>query len=293
VARSAGAPGTSGVTLVSVIIPAHNEEQVIDRCLSTLLGDAEPGEFEVLVVANGCTDATAEIAARHPGVRAISTPVASKPGALNLGDAEATSFPRIYVDADVEVDTATLRAVAAALQDGEHHVVSASLRMNTEGCPWPVRAYYDVWTRLPYVTDRFIGGGCYGLTEYARGLFEEFPDTMAEDFFVRCLVPAHQRYTTPGRYSTVHAPRTLASLVKIRTRADAANAASRELFAEGAEELFGEHRRALLSLLRDPRLAPKVPLYVGIVAYARLGAKRKNRSKTAQVWDRDLTTRTA
>ena len=48
--------------MISVIIPAHNEESVIARCLEAFVTGAEPGELEAIVVANGCSDATAEIA---------------------------------------------------------------------------------------------------------------------------------------------------------------------------------------------------------------------------------------
>nr|BFE85750.1 hypothetical protein GCM10020093_083510 [Planobispora longispora] len=47
----------------SVVIPAHNEEGVLRRCLDGLLAGTEPGELDVVVVANACTDRTADVAA--------------------------------------------------------------------------------------------------------------------------------------------------------------------------------------------------------------------------------------
>ena len=44
-----------------VLVPAHNEELVIGRCLAAIEADRRPGDH-VLVVADRCTDATAEIA---------------------------------------------------------------------------------------------------------------------------------------------------------------------------------------------------------------------------------------
>ena len=52
-------PDVDSVVPVSVVIPAHDEEAVIERCLGTLLADARAGEVEVVVVCNGCTDDTA------------------------------------------------------------------------------------------------------------------------------------------------------------------------------------------------------------------------------------------
>lgn len=44
-----------------VLVPAHNEESVIARCLEAIHADRRPGDL-VLVVADRCSDATAEIA---------------------------------------------------------------------------------------------------------------------------------------------------------------------------------------------------------------------------------------
>ena len=48
--------------MISVIIPAHNEERVIARTLEAMVAGASPGELEIIVVANGCSDATADVA---------------------------------------------------------------------------------------------------------------------------------------------------------------------------------------------------------------------------------------
>ena len=59
--------------MTSIVIAAYNEAAVIGRCLDALLAGAAPGEFDVTVVANGCTDDTAEVAA--PGRRTGARPV--------------------------------------------------------------------------------------------------------------------------------------------------------------------------------------------------------------------------
>ena len=57
--------------MTSIVIAAYNEAGVIGRCLDALLSGADPGEFDVTVVANGCTDATEQVAAaRRPDARA-------------------------------------------------------------------------------------------------------------------------------------------------------------------------------------------------------------------------------
>ncbi len=281
-------------TVISIVIPAHNEEQVIGRCLGTILRDAVPGEFEIVVVTNGCTDRTAEIAASFgPDVQVVDCPVASKPAALTMGDTVATVFPRCYVDADIEVDAAAIRAVGEALTTGGMMLAAPMLVHNYEGRPWGVRAYLKTWERLPYVTDDQVGSGFYALSAEARGLFDEFPNTMAEDFFIRSIAPASKRRAVPGHVFVIHPPYSLRSLLKIRTRMCAANAANRELFASDAQEVNGEHRAALLRIARNPRDWPELSVYVGVVVASKVLAVLKNRSARADVWERDATARAA
>jgi hypothetical protein len=277
--------------VVSIVIPAHNEEQVIGRCLSALLRDAEPDEFDVVVVTNGCTDRTAEVAGSFPGVRVVDSPVASKPAALTLGDEVATSFPRMYVDADVEVGADAVRAVAAALSSGSCNIAAPRLQPCLEGRPWAVRAYYEVWTRLPYVRDDHVGSGFYALSEAARQHFGAFPDTMAEDFFIHSLVPASERCCVEAHHFTTHPPFSIRSLVKIQARIQAANARNHELFADQADTLNREHKAELARLARRPSMAPKVAVYALVTIAAKLKAKQRNRSAAVGVWDRDDTAR--
>src|SRR5579872_5966672 len=107
--------------MISIVIPAYNEERVIARLLRSVTSGAEPGELDVVVVCNGCTDDTAKLAAgvRPDVVRVIETGVGNKTYALNLGDKAASGFPRIYVDADVVVTLDTVRALASCLEGAD------------------------------------------------------------------------------------------------------------------------------------------------------------------------------
>src|SRR4051795_10210836 len=103
--------------VASIIVPAHNEAASIGRCVAALTDGARPGEFEMVVVCNGCTDRTAAEARRFEarGVTVVETDVASKVHALNLGEAAAHAFPRLYVDADVVIDRASVLTIVASL----------------------------------------------------------------------------------------------------------------------------------------------------------------------------------
>src|SRR5262245_55246396 len=133
---------------VSIVIPAHDEEAVIGRCLAALTAGAADGELDVVVVCNGCKDGTAAAArAAAPGARVLEIAAAGKPGALNAGDAAARGFPRLYVDADVVLDLASLRRLAAVLAAPGALAAAPVMDLDAAGASWPVRAFYDVWTR--------------------------------------------------------------------------------------------------------------------------------------------------
>src|SRR5262249_13951049 len=141
---------------------------------------ARTGELDIVVVCNGCTDDTAAAARRHVyPLRVIETDVASKPAALNLGDAAARGFPRFYLDADVRVSIDALRATADLLARPGVLAAAPRLAVDVQGRPWPIRAYYRVWTQLPYCQDGMIGSGLYALNAEGRARFRAF----SEDLF--------------------------------------------------------------------------------------------------------------
>src|SRR5580704_13981625 len=122
--------------------------------------------MDIIVVANGCTDDTAEVAASFgPAVRVLTLPVASKHEALTAGDRAAAGFPRIYVDADVELRADDARALAAALRQPGVLAAAPRRALQTEHSPWPVRWYYDIWSRLPEVQCGLFGRGVIAVSE--------------------------------------------------------------------------------------------------------------------------------
>jgi glycosyltransferase involved in cell wall biosynthesis len=201
----------------SIVVPAHDEVAVIGATLERVLRDAAPGEFDVVVVCNGCTDDTAAVAAAIPGVRVVETPVGSKTVALNLGDSATSVFPRVYLDADIEVDTASVRAVVGALEEGAL-VAAPRPRVDLSGCGPAARLYFTVWSRLGYVREHVVGSGCYALSAAGRARFGTFPDLVADDLFVYSLFRAEERVNPGGASFVIRPPRTIRGTLDRRTR---------------------------------------------------------------------------
>lgn len=202
----------------SVVIPAHDEEAGIAATLHALLASAEDGEFEVVVVCNGCRDGTAAAARAVPGVRVEEIPQASKIAALRHGDATARTFPRIYLDADVVLPTEGARELAACLGPGGAAVAGVGHRMDTTTSTPPVRWYFDFRQRLPVFRQGIIGAGVYALSREGRARFGAWPDVLGDDQFVlRLFSPAERAHVTDHR-TTVIAPADLRTLVRRQLR---------------------------------------------------------------------------
>jgi hypothetical protein len=207
------------VPAFSVIVPAHNEEKVLARCLDALLADSEAGELEILVAANGCTDRTVEIARSYGDrVGVIEIPQASKHAALNAGDAAATVFPRAYLDADITTSAAALRAVVAELDRTGALVGAPRAMINFDGCPAVVRSFYRVWCELPWFTDNPVGSGIYVLSAAGHARVGAFPEITNDDQYVHDLFETSERVTASSHQFLLQPPRTIVGLIRRRVR---------------------------------------------------------------------------
>ncbi len=279
---------------VTVIIPAHNESSVIVDCLRTLTDGAREGELEVIVVCNGCTDDTAD-RARSVGspVKVIETDVPSKCNALNLGDDAARYFPRFYVDADVCLPLESVRQVGAVLEDGLYLAAAPRMEVDLRQRGWSVRAYYHVWLSLPYCRDAMIGSGVYALSEAGRKRFGRFPETKADDTFVRLLFTPAERSTVDGCTFTVAPPTTLGSVVKIKARSHFGTRELRQQYP-GLFRNESSHKRALASMLaKRPSIWPELTVYGYVKVMTRLRSYWKRHFGDQTKWERDETTRVA
>lgn len=278
--------------MTSVVVPAHQEEATIAQGLRTLLATARPGEFEVVVVANGCRDATAaraRAAARAlPGpVTVLDIPEASKVAALNVGDGAATSWPRVYVDADVLLDTDGLRALVSALDDDAVELAAPRRRLRTDGAPWPVRSYLRLWSRLPAVASSLAGVGVYALSRAGRARFGAFPDVVADDLFVHAVVPPAHRRRVPEARVEVFAPRATSALVRRKARVFTGNAQVGALPGLHLPERGGGWRAVVA---HDPRRLLDLPAFGAVSVAARVLARRAARAGRVD-WHHDLSAR--
>lgn len=277
-----------------MVIPAHDEEAVIARGLRALLDGAVHAELEIVVVCNGCSDRTAEIARGFgPEVVVIETAVPSKTHALNLGDAAATYFPRLYVDADVVLPLASARLVVESLRRPGALASAPSMDTDVAGASWPVRAFYAVWSRLPYVREGMVGVGVFGLSRAGRQRFGRFPDVIADDGYVRAHFAAGERVRVDGAPVRVVAPATLADLVRVKTRSRLGGMELERKFPGlmDRERRAKSYAGAVAGVARRPSLWLAAVVYLVVNRCARFRARRQDEHGRAVRWERDLSSR--
>jgi glycosyltransferase involved in cell wall biosynthesis len=114
---------------VSVVIPCLNEAQTIIACVDRAFAGLRAANVrgEVLVVDNGCTDASAEIAAEH-GARVVKAPVKGYGSALRRGLEQARGDFIVMGDADGSHDFSELPRFIAKWRDGYEFVVGNRFR---------------------------------------------------------------------------------------------------------------------------------------------------------------------
>jgi len=109
---------------VSVIVPVRNGARTLGALLHSLKAQTLAADrFEVIVVDNDSTDATAEVAVRA-GVELVTEPIANRSRARNRGAAAARSRRYAFIDADCVADAGWLATLlecahSAALVAGE------------------------------------------------------------------------------------------------------------------------------------------------------------------------------
>ncbi|MGF1456544.1 MAG: glycosyltransferase [Alphaproteobacteria bacterium] len=227
--------------MLSIIIPASNEEAYIGACLHSIFQSDLPADLaglplEVIVVANGCTDNTGAIVRQFAGMaesqgwhlQLLELDTAGKLTALNAGDAAATGTVRLYVDADVTVEPALVAQLWRALDRPEPAYGSGTITV-LPGRSLATRIYGRVWSRLPFMTDDVPGCGVYAVNAAGRARWGDFPSIINDDAFVRLHFTPEERIAVPARFFWP-LPEGLENLRKVRRRVDAGSAELQKKF---------------------------------------------------------------
>ncbi|HYF34494.1 MAG TPA: glycosyltransferase [Prosthecobacter sp.] len=184
--------------MISFIVPAHNEEFWIGRCLEAIDESMRAVErpHEIIVVDDASTDTTAAIAEQH-GARVIHVAHRNIAATRNSGAREARGDLFIFVDADTLVNQDVVREAIEAVARGAAG----------GGCVPTFEGGIPLWCRVIYPFVVFAmrhvlnqtGGACLFSTRAvfeATGGFSEAHFAAEEDVWVKAL-KKHGRFVIP------------------------------------------------------------------------------------------------
>ena len=106
----------------SVIIPAHNEEKYIGKCLEAIqkaTKKVKPEQVQTIVVANRCTDSTAAIAEKY-GAEVIVNDDKCISSIRNSGARAAKGRIIVTIDADSVMSENSLKEIKEMLESGKY-----------------------------------------------------------------------------------------------------------------------------------------------------------------------------
>jgi glycosyltransferase involved in cell wall biosynthesis len=276
--------------VVSIVVPAHNEEAVIAANLRRLLEGSVPGEFDVVVVANACADGTAAAARQVPGVRVVETPVPGKPHALRLGDEVCRTFPRIYLDADVELSGASVRELVAACAQPGVLACAPAPELDLTGAGPVVKRVHRVHDALIAPQRALAGAGAYVLTEPGHERVFPMPDVISDDGLVHASFASHERVVVRTARSLVRPARTVSAYLNRRVRVRRGNRQLAGLGRSAPEGRLG--LSDLVRLVRGGRVGPlDAGCYLAVLVLDR--ALTRLRGSRGDAWGSDVSSRVA
>ncbi len=173
---------TDATPTVTLVVPAHDEEDVIAGRLENLLALDYPAErLEIIVASDASTDGTdaivEEVAARESRVRLVRFPRGGKLATINRVHTEGSGEILAFTDANTRWEADALRKLVRAFGDEEVGYVTGRLLLrdadgtNREGVYWR----YELWLRESESAVGSITGGNGAIYAVRRRDFEAQP----------------------------------------------------------------------------------------------------------------------
>lgn len=137
----------------SIIIPAKNEEPNIGRCLDSINQVTwDKNSYEIIVVDNGSTDQTVDIA-RQKGAVVFVRPELTIAGLRNFGAQQSSGQILAFLDADCAVTNQWLSTASLYLNDTDNVAAFGSPVTVPEGGTWVQKAWFTVRGKPDLIVD--------------------------------------------------------------------------------------------------------------------------------------------
>lgn len=268
--------------VLSIIIPANNESAWIKDCLNAVLRSKDVADAQIIVVANGCDDDTAEQARTMTGAAiakgwtldVLDIPTGNKVLALNAGDAAAKGTGLVYLDADVRISDGLLGQIETVLEKDTACFASGQLGI-MPAKSWVTRAYARIYAKVPFITDGVPGAGLFAANKPGRARWDNFPSIISDDTFVRLQFKPSERIGVEAGY-TWPLVEGFSNLVRVRRRQ---NDGVAEIASKYPELLIND-AKPKLGLAGIARLFVGDPIGFAVYASVALAVKFPSRRNT-------------
>ena len=173
-------------SLISIVIPARNEEFYLPICLASIEEASKQisSKTEIVVVINRCTDRTEEIAKAH-GAKIVHEDAKNLSKIRNAGINGSTGDTVVTIDADSRMNYRLLKKIEEASKDPKY--IGGAVMMFPER--WSLGIAFTFLALTPYVFIHRIAGGVFFFSREAfdniDGFDESFPSAEDIDFAKR------------------------------------------------------------------------------------------------------------
>jgi len=222
---------SKGFPLVSIVVPAYNEEKVIGKTIESLI-HLNYTNKEIIVVDDGSNDKTLEVAQAYAGrgsVRVFTKPNRGKWHALNTGITAAKGSIIVCIDADTMLDKEAIEHLVKHFNDPKVGAVAGNVKVgNRKMTLTKLQAVeYVTGINLHRRSESYLNAvtvvpgpiGAFRVEALKKaGLYDG--DTFAEDadITLKILKTGYKTVFEPRAIGRTEAPSNLTDLAKQRYR---------------------------------------------------------------------------
>lgn len=159
--------------MISVVIPAYNEEKLIKRCLDAFVNQKTTNNFEVILVNNNSTDKTVDIAKTYKNkfnLKIIFEKVKGRGAARKKGFEEASGDIILSTDSDTLLPSDWIVRLSNHLEKSNAVAVSGTCKI--VDCDWFTNILFNLLQPLSMRLYKFIFGH-YWLSGFSFAIYKD------------------------------------------------------------------------------------------------------------------------
>ena len=167
-------PNKKNNNMISIVIPAYNEEDNIGYCLNAFLNQTAKEQFEIILVDNASSDKTSEIAktfADKLNVNVLGDPIKGRGHARYTGFKNSSGEIILSSDADTIVPNDWIEKLSSALYNNPE-VVAVTTTCRIIDCDEKTNKRFNYFQPLAMKIYRFLFG-YYWLSGFSFGIKKE------------------------------------------------------------------------------------------------------------------------